>query len=214
MLVNKVVKILILSDLALLVGLGFLAPILAIFITENIEGSDVSTAGFAAAIYWIANALVIIPFGRYLDKHHGEKDDLLFVIIGNFLAAISVIGFLISKFPWHIYLLQVIYGIGMGMNIPGYTAIFTRHIDQGREAYSWSVRAALIGAGTGVAGALGGLFVKLWGFNTLFIIIFFFIIISTILPILITKEVHSRNKKDYIEAVPEVKTMSALPPKE
>lgn len=213
MFVNKVIKILILSDLALLIGLGFLAPILAIFLTENIQGGDVSVAGFAAMFYWVANALVIIPFGRYLDKYKGERDDLIFIVVGNLLAILSVLGFLLARLPWHVYLLEAIYGIGMGMNIPGYTAIFTRHIDRGKEAYSWSLRAAMVGVGTGLAGALGGMIVKSWGFNMLFVIISIFIFISTILPFVIIKEM-SPGKKEVLENVPDIKIMSGFPPKE
>jgi len=213
MFVNKVIKVLILSDLALLVGLGFLAPILAIFLTENIQGGDVSVAGFAAMSYWVTNALAIIPLGRYLDKHKGEKDDLIFIMIGNFLAALAIICLIFAKLPWHVYLLEVVYGIGMGMNIPGYTAIFTRHIDKGKEAYSWSLRTAMVSAGTGVAGALGGIIVKMWGFDVLLSIIFVFIIISTILPFMIMREMSS-GKKEVLENVTEIKTMSGFPPKE
>ncbi len=210
--INKVIKILILSDLTLLTGLGFAAPIFAIFLTENIEGGNIEVAGFAAAIYWVVHSLVMIPFGKYLDKNHGEKDDLWFIIIGNFLGALAVFGYIFSSLPWHIYLLQGIYGLGMGMNMPGYTAIFTRHIDKGREAFDWSVRGALIGIGTGVAGALGGMIAQNFGFNILFIGVGIFIIISAFLPLLISKEMKARDGR--VSLVPEIKTIEPPAPKE
>jgi len=37
---NKVIKVLILSDVALLTGLGFVAPIFAIFLTKQIQGGN------------------------------------------------------------------------------------------------------------------------------------------------------------------------------
>jgi MFS family permease len=212
MAINRVIKILILSDVALLTGLGFVVPIFAIFLTENIQGGNVEVAGFAAAIYWIVNSLVIIPFGKYLDKNHGEKDDLWFVIIGNLLAAGVVFGYIFSRLPWHIYLLQAIYAIGMGMNIPGYTAIFTRHIDKGKEAFDWSVRGALIGVGTGVAGALGGMVAHKFGFNILFIGVGIFILLSAFLPLLVSKEMMSKDKK--ISKVPKRKVIQLPAPKE
>jgi MFS family permease len=193
--INKVVKILILSDVALISGLGFVSPIFAIFLTSQIQGGNVKVAGYAAAIYWIVMSLVVIPFGRYLDKNHGEKDDLCFIIIGNFLAALAIFGYLFSRLPWHIYLLQAVYALGMGMNVPGYTAIFTRHIDKGREAFNWSVRAASIGIGAGLAGALGGIVAHKFGFNTLFTGVGIFILLSAFLPFLIIKEMRPKDKK-------------------
>lgn len=49
--INKIIKVLILSDIALLTGIGFIAPIFAIFIADNIYGGDVRVVGFATSIY-------------------------------------------------------------------------------------------------------------------------------------------------------------------
>lgn len=187
--INKVIRVLILSDVFLITGLGFITPIFAIFLTNNIKGGNVEVAGFAAAVYWIVLSLVLIPFGKYLDKNHGEKDDLYFIVIGNLLAALAVFGYIFSYLPWHIYLLQAIYAIGMGMNIPGYTAIFTRHVDKGKEAFSWSARAAFIGVGAGIAGALGGIIAHRFGFISLFIGVGIFILLSAFVPFFISKNI-------------------------
>lgn len=189
-----------------------MSPIFAIFLTNNIKGGNVEVVGFAAAIYWILNSAVLIPFGKYLDRKHGEKDDLYFIIIGNFLAALAAFGYIFSFLPWHIYFLQAIYGIGMGMNIPGYTAIFTRHVDKGKEAFSWSTRASLVGIGIGTAGALGGIIANKFGFNVLFFMTGIFILISTSLPFLIKREMLPRDKG--LSTVPEIKTTQPFVPKE
>ena len=210
--INKVIKILILSDVFLMAGLGFITPIFAIFLTQNIKGGDIKVVGFAAAIYWIIVSLVVIPIGKYLDKNHGEKDDLWSIIIGNFLAALAVFGYLFSRLPWHIYILQGIYALGIGMNIPGYTAIFTRHVDKGREAFSWSVRASLVSIGSGVAGALGGIVAQNFGFNILFIGVGIFILLSSFLLFLISKQMWLKDKKTPL--VPEIKSIQPPAPKE
>jgi MFS family permease len=206
--INKVIKVLVLSDVLLVTGLGFIAPIFAIFLTNKIKGGNVEIAGFAASFYWITLSLVLIPFGKYLDKNHGEKDDLYFIIIGNLLAALAVFGYLFSYLPWHIYLLQTIYALGMGMNIPGYTAIFTRHIDKGKEALSWSTRAAFVGVGAGIAGALGGVIAHRFGFNALFIGVGIFILLSASIPFLISKNILPKNHTGF--CLPPVKKDSWL----
>ena len=83
----------------------------------------------------------------------------------------------------------------MGMNIPGFTAIFTRHIDKGREAFDWSVRAALVGIGAGITGALGGIIANRFGFDVLFTGASIFILLSAFLPFLIAKKMRSKDKK-------------------
>jgi len=193
--INKVIKVLILSDLALVGGLGFVSPIFAIFLTERIRGGSIETVGYVSAIYWIIIALTVIPFGKYLDKNHGEKDDFWFVVIGNVLAALAVLGYLFSSVIWHIYIFHIFYAFGISMNMSAYGAIFTRHIDKGKEALSWSTRAALIGAGTGTTGALGGIIAARFGFETLFIGIFIIILLSAFLPFVIYKKICYKDKQ-------------------
>ena len=196
--INKVIKVMIASDVALLTGFGFFMPIFAIFIAQRITVGDTAEAakiaGFAMAIYWGVKSLIEIPFGKYLDKKLGEKDDLYFVIIGNVLAAVSVIGFIFSSLPWHVYLLKAIYSIGMAMNIPGWTAIFTRHIDKGKEAFEWATRSTAIGIGAAVSGALGGIIASKFGFDCLFVGVSIFVLISALLPFLIYKQLVPRKE--------------------
>lgn len=195
------------SDVALLTGFGFIAPIFAIFIAQRITvgdtGEAAKVAGFAMAIYWGVKSLLMIPLGKFLDKHYGEKDDLYFVIIGNILAAGAVFGYIFSSLPWHIYVLKGLYSLGMAMNIPGWTAIFTRHIDKGKEAFEWATRGTAIGIGAGAAGALGGVIAAEFGFNILFIGVGVFVLISALLPFLIYKQLAPRDKP---QKAPPVKT--------
>lgn len=196
--INKVIKVIIASDVALLTGFGFVSPIFAIFITQRITtGNTVEAAkiaGFTMGIYWGLKSILQIPFGKYLDKTEGERDDLWFVVIGNVLAALAVFGYIFSSSPWHIYLCQAIYSLGMAMNIPGWCAIFTRHIDKGKEAFEWSVRSTLIGIGAAASGALGGVIAAKFGFNVLFVGIGIFALASAILPLLAYKELVSKDR--------------------
>ncbi len=48
---NKILKILLLSDLFILSGFGFIAPIFAIFLKDNLTGGSIMAAGIAQAIF-------------------------------------------------------------------------------------------------------------------------------------------------------------------
>jgi len=196
--INKVIKVLISSDVLLITGFGFIAPIFAIFIAQRITLGDmteaVKIAGFSMAIYWGVKSILQIPIGKYLDKNHGEKDDLYFVMIGNSLAALAAFGYIFSSSAWHIYLLQGIYSLGMAMNIPGWTAIFTRHIDKGQVAFEWATRSTFIGIGAGAAGALGGIIASSFGFNILFVGVGIFALLSALLPLSILKTITPKDK--------------------
>ena len=150
-------------------------------------------AGLAALFYWIPKSFFEIPIAIYLDKNPGEKDDFWFMIAGFVIIALVPIGYIFSSAPWQIYLLQVIYAAGMAMALPSWMAIFTRHIDKGKEAFEWGMETSVIGTGAGIAGGLSGILVAMLGFKVLFVFVSGFTILSTILLLFIKNHVFSRD---------------------
>lgn len=193
--INRVVKFLIYSDFLLSSGFGLVSPIFAIFLVNRIQGGDVKVAGIAAATYWITKSLLQIPIGRYLDKNHGEKDDFYFMIIGVIASSSVPIGYIFSSLPWHIYLLQAVFAFGMAMNVPSWSAIFTRHIDKGKEAFEWSTESTLYGIGAGITGALGGFLASKFGFNAVFIGVSVIVFSAGVLLIFISRNIFLKNKR-------------------
>ncbi|MFH0852434.1 MAG: MFS transporter [bacterium] len=186
---NKVIKTLILTDLILIIGINSYSPIFAIFVAETIQGGDVKVAGLASSIYWIVSSLMTVPIGHFLDKKRKEKVNLLFIIFGNLIAGAALFFYNFSKLPWHIYLIEGISGLGMAMNIPAYSALFTRHIDEGKEASEWSLRSALTGVGVGLAGAAGGFLAEKFGFSFLFSAVSVFVVLGAMLPIFVFRQI-------------------------
>ena len=123
----------------------------------------------AAAVYWILRSVFRIPIGIFLDRHPTEKDDYLFLTTGLFIAALTPLGFIFAQVPWHIYLIQAFHALAMAISLAGWSAIFTRHIDKGREATEWGLDATSVGVGMGVSGALGGWAVTQLGFQVVFV---------------------------------------------
>ena len=205
--INKVIRILIFSDVLFLTGFGFFTPIFAIFIAQRITTGNIAEAakiaGFSMGIYWGVKSILQIPFGRYLDKIKGDKDDLWFIVIGNVSVAFAIFGYIFCSLPWHIYLCQGVYSVGMAMNIPGWCAIFTRHIDKGKEAFEWSTRSTLIGLGAATSGVLGGIIAAKFGFNILFFGAGVFALASALLPFSVFKILIPKDR--VFSQTPEVK---------
>jgi len=200
--INKVIKTLIVSDLFINLGWGLLSPVFAIFILEKVTHGSVmqaaQIAGLSALFYWIPKTFFEIPIAIYLDKNPGEKDDFWFMIIGYIIIAAVPIGYLFAYAPWHIYLFQVIYAAGMAMALPSWLAIFTRHIDKGKEAFEWGMESSSVGTGAGIAGGLGGILVAFLGFKIIFIFISGLTIISAILLLSIRNHVFIRDGRNVI----------------
>ena len=177
--INKVIKILIISDFFLQAGWGLSGPIFAIFLTKQIQGGDLKTVGFVAATYWITKSLIQPFIAHRLDKNHGEKDDFQFLIIGMYVANLVPLGYVFSTQSWHIFTLEFIRALAMACVVPTWSAIFTRHIDRGREAFSWSLESTGIGIAAGIAGALGGILASILGFKVVFVLVSVFGLIAS-----------------------------------
>jgi MFS family permease len=188
--INKIVFFLIKADFWFLSALGLVAPIFAVFVTSKLKDGSIEVAGFAVAIYWIVKSIFEIPVAKFLDKRKGERDDLAFLVVGYLVVGLIHFGYTQATLSWHIYILEAIYAIAMAIAMPGWSAIFTRHIDKGREGFDWSVEHVAYSIGTGITGALSGVLVMKYGFNFVFIVAGIVAIIGALTPLFIYKDVN------------------------
>lgn len=167
--VGKIIRFLLLSDFIFWSGWGLIAPIFAIFIVDKIAGGNEFVVGISTAIYSALSTLLRVPFGLFLDSQPHEKSDLWFAIIGLWISSLSALFFAVAYLPWHIYVLQAIHAVGMAMNLSGWTALYTRHIDKGRESTEWGISAVSVGVGAAVTAIIGGWAATKFGFGVIFI---------------------------------------------
>lgn len=198
--INKVIKILIASDFLLQSGWGLIGPIFAIFLTQQIKGGNLEAVGFAAAIYWISKSAVQPFIARFLDIKKGEKDDFKALIFGMYIANLIPLGYLFSTSILHIFLLEMIRGLAMACVIPTWAAMFTRHIDKGWEAFSWSIESTTIGFAFGFAAAFGGVMVTIMGFKIVFVLVSILGLMSSSMLLLIRRHLFLKN--GFIPSLP------------
>lgn len=194
--INKVILTLITSDFLLQSGWGMIGPIFAIFITKQISGGSLAIVGLIAGTYWFIKSIIQPFIADFLDKNVGEKDDLKFLIGGMYIANLIPLGYAFSSQLWQIFLLEFIRGIAMACVVPTWSAIFTRHIDRGKEAFSWSLESTGIGFAAAFAGAVGGLLAATFGFKIVFVLVSIFGLISSSVLFSIRKKIFM---KDHFE---------------
>ena len=200
---NKVIRGLILSDFLLQSGWGLIGPIFAIFITQQIQGGSLVSVGFIAATYWFIKSIAQPFIAHFLDVKKGEGDDFKFLIYGLFLANLVPLGYIFATQLWHVFLLEIIRGLCMACVIPGWAGIFTRHIDKGWEAFSWSIESTGIGLAFAFSAAFGGILVTFLGFKAVFILVSFFGLGSCLLLLLIRNQIFP--KDHFAPRVPPLK---------
>lgn len=164
---NRTMKLLMLSDIFVLTGFGLIQPILAIFIDHGVAGGTVLTAGLASTIFLLTKSLVQLPFAKYIDDH-GKKTRWL--ILGTLLMAIVPILYVTADSMYQIYLAELIYGLGSGLAYPTWLGLWTSNLNQGRESFQWSVYSTSTNIGTAAAGTVGAAMANVAGFTTTFLL--------------------------------------------
>jgi len=187
--INKVVKVMVFSDLFLNAGWGLISPLLAVFVIGGISGGNVKVVGMAFGIYWLGKSFLQIPIAHFLDKNHGEKDDYIALVLGTFLTALSPLIFAFANEVWHIYAAQIVHALGMAMAIPSWYAIFGRHVPKKRTAICWGLDSSAIGLGAGIAGFTGGFLVDAFGFRALFLSVSVLNVMAALLLLLIIRNI-------------------------
>ncbi len=181
---NQVILIIVMAYFVLTAAAGFLPTIFAIFITTQIAGATVASVGFAITIYWVTKSVLQLFVARFIDRNHGEIDDFYFMIAGGLLNAILISLYYFATTTTDVYILQFFIGIADAMVIPPFYAIFTRHIDKGREGFEWALFSSFsIGAGSALGGILGGALATLIGFRAVFPMVGILTLVATIMLI-------------------------------
>ena len=188
---NKVIRTLIISDFLLQSGWGFIGPIFAIFITNQIQGGSLEMVGFVAATYWLSKALAQPFIARFLDIKKGERDDLKVLIYGMIVANLVPIGYAFSDHIIHIFILEFIRGLAMACVIPTWSGFFTRHIDKGWENFSWSIESTSISMAYGFAAAFGGIMAIIFGFKVVFVLVSILGLISSVILLSIKDKIYT-----------------------
>lgn len=184
---NDVVRWLIISDLIFYTGWGLMSPIFAVFLKDTI-GLSIAVVGIAAAVQLIVR-IVRIPFGIYLDDSNSGSKKFNFMFFGLLIMAIVPLGYMFSTNQWHIYILQAILGIAASATTAGFTSIFTRHMDKGKESTEWGIDATAVTLGPGIAGAVGGIAVAWYGFNAVFIAVAVIGVIGTLTLLVVRRKI-------------------------
>ncbi len=165
---NRTMKLLLLSDIFVLTGFGLIQPILAIYINDgSVIGGTMITAGMASALFMLTKSVVQLPFGHYVDSHAGKER---WLVLGTLLMASVPIIYLSANSIYHVYLAEVIYGLGSGLAYPTWLGLWSVNLDRGRESFQWSIYHTSTGMGTAATGAAGAAVASQMGFSVTFML--------------------------------------------
>ncbi|MCR4275216.1 MAG: MFS transporter [Candidatus Wolfebacteria bacterium] len=196
--INRVVKFFVLSDLFFLGGWSLISPIFSIFVIEKIAGATLISVGLIAATYWLVKSTIQIPIANYLDKTEGEKDEFYALVLSLLLGAAAAFTFSISTKLWHVFLVQAVYAVAMALYVPSWYGIFSRHLDQKRFSFDWTLDSTVVGLAAFVASMLSGVLANFFGFPFVFLLVGFLSIIGAMIIFLVPNLIIPGRAKEKI----------------
>ncbi|MEI7512478.1 MAG: MFS transporter [Candidatus Uhrbacteria bacterium] len=165
---NRVTKLLLISDVFSVSGFGLIQPILAIFIKDNLLGGQIYAAGFASMLFLLTKSCVQLPFSRYVDKHHHSRR---WLILGTVLITIVPFVYAFATRVEHIYLAEVLYGVGSGLAYPTWLGLWSKNLSKDHQSFEWSLYSTVTGLSVAAAAAIGAVLVQFIGFKPTFFVV-------------------------------------------
>ena len=178
---DKVKRILLLTDTFYLLAGGFLGPIYALYVQKI--GGDILDASISFALFMGTSGVVVFLFSLWEDKKkHLEK----FVVIGYFLGVVGYAMYLFVDSPAFLFVVQIVLGLSAALKDPSYDALFS---ESGKKhlALSWGEWEAMDYFALGAGALLGGYIVVAYGFETLLYIMLAASICSFLISLLLLK---------------------------
>jgi len=166
---NKKLLLLILSDVLILSSFGLIAPIFALFITDNISGGSIVSAGLATTIFFVVKSTVQLPLSKYfIDK---EKHKTRSLLLGTLLIITVPFIYIFSTSTTHIFIAQAVYGFGAALAYPAWFTLFTTYIDKKHKGFEYTLWSTGVGIGAALAAFFGAKIAELLGFKVLFFVV-------------------------------------------
>ncbi len=110
-----------------------------IYLANKLDGSALEFIGIGTAFYYLTKGGLQIPIGLVTDKIKTDKDEILFLLLGNILMGLPYFFYPLIRGPISYYVLQVFMGIGAALNLVSWRKLFAKNLDRGKEGFDYAV---------------------------------------------------------------------------
>lgn len=182
---RRALQILLVAEAFFMLAGGMFGPIYAVFVKEI--GGDLLTAGSAYAAFAIAAGVLILLISKWEDRiKHQER----LVVVGYALSCVGFLGYLLIQSPWHLFIVQIIFGVGEAVCSPAWCSIYSKSLDKGKFASEWGLYSTQKYIITAIAATAGGFLANLYGFQFIFKIMLMVSIAGLIISIFLVMKKH------------------------
>jgi MFS family permease len=190
---QKELKILLLSSVFVNLAAGLFGPLYAVFVEEI--GGSLSTAGFAYSIFAVITGVLIFFISKWEDHvEHVEK----LIVVGRILGFVGYFAYIFVDNPVKLYLVQLIFGISAAVDYPAITSFYSKHLDKGKYASEWGAWGSAVWIVSGLSALVGGFMAEIYGFKLLFILMSVFSFLSFVASLFLLKTCNDLQKEKIV----------------
>lgn len=173
---KKKLRILLLADSLFMLAGGLFGPIYAIFV-EGI-GGDILTAGSAYAAFSVASGLLMLIISKMEDRFKNKEK---LIVVGYIMSCTGFLGYMFIRNPIDLFIVQIIFGFGEAINIPAFDGVYSKSLEKGKYISGWGLWESMNYVIEGTAALFGGAIALIFGFGTLFSIMFILSLIGLVI---------------------------------
>lgn len=154
--INKVIVYLTLSDIFTWGLYLIINSFVGIYLAEKLDGAVLEFIGVGTAIYYIVKGSLQIPIGLIADRIKKDKDDIIFLLLGNVLMGLPFLFYPLIQSQYLYFLLQFVLGTGSAMNLVNWRKLFAKNLDKGKEGLEYGAYDAVMSLTMSFFSALAG----------------------------------------------------------
>lgn len=158
---NKVILLLSLSDIFSWGPFLIVSALSSYYLAIKLGENAVQFVGIGTAIYYVTRASLQFPIGKFTDKMKTDKDEIIILSLGTILMGLPYILYPQITLPFHYYILQFIFGIGVALSLTSWRKLFATNTDNGKEGFQYAFYESLMSISTAILSILIGYFANL-----------------------------------------------------
>jgi hypothetical protein len=136
---NKTFWLLTFSDLFTWGFYLIIATLSGVYLEGKIGHDIVKVIGIGGAIYYVIRGFLQLPVSWFLDLIKYDRDEITILALGSILMGLPFLFYPAITSPGQYYVLQVIFSLGVAMNLNPWRKLFATNLDHGKEAREYAI---------------------------------------------------------------------------
>jgi MFS family permease len=151
-------------------GDTFVSVVLALFITQYIDGASASSIGVAYMVYRFSSSVSTAYIGKMFDNHKGYSDEIWALFSSTLVAGLTYLSLSFASQLWHLYLSMTILGLCRSFDNNSWKILFYSHLESKNKGQATGTYDAIYGVTMGAMAALSGFIGEIYGFRVVIFI--------------------------------------------